>query len=88
MEDTLEKIRQCCNNPKLFLFLFNGAGTADLPIMICKRCSQKPLFQKFTKLRISINCNSDVQEIKLEKNENLTQILAEAGITKGRETMN
>jgi len=63
MGTTLEKTRQCCKNPKFFLILFNGAGTADLPILVCKDCSQKPLFQKFTKLRISINPDSDINVI-------------------------
>jgi len=59
MGTSLEKTRQCCKNPSIFLILFDGAGTSDLPILVCKSCSQKPLFQKFVKTRISINHDSD-----------------------------
>jgi len=60
---SLEKIRQCCKNSKIFFILFDGAGTADLPILVCKVCSEKPLFQKFVKSKISINSNLDIKEI-------------------------
>lgn len=63
MMPILEKTRHCCKNPKFFLILFDGAGTTDLPILVCKSCSQKPLFQKFVKIRISINSNLDFKEI-------------------------
>jgi hypothetical protein len=63
MGATLEKIRYCCKNSKFFLIVFDGAGTADLPILVCEDCSQKPLFQKFTKQQIPINFDSDVNKI-------------------------
>ncbi len=63
MEATLERTRHCCKNPKFFVILFDGAGTADLPILVCKPCSQKPLFQKFVKIRVSINSNLNLEEI-------------------------
>jgi hypothetical protein len=63
MITTLEKTRHCCKNPKFFLILFDGAGTADLPILVCEVCSQKPLFQKFVKIKVSINSNLDIKEI-------------------------
>jgi len=63
MGASLEKTRQCCKNPSLFLILFDGAGTPDLPIHVCKDCSKKPLFQKFVKIRISINPDSNIEDI-------------------------
>jgi len=63
MVTSLEKTRGCCKNPPIFLILFDGAGTPDLPIRVCKSCSEKPLFQKFIKTRISINHDSDVEAI-------------------------
>ena len=63
MMPSLEKTRHCCKNRKIFLILFDGAGTADLPILVCKDCSQKPLFQKFVKIKVSINSNLDLEGI-------------------------
>jgi len=63
MGTSLEKTRQCCKNPSIFLILFDGADTADLPIRVCESCSKKHLFHKFVKTRISINHNSDVDAI-------------------------
>ena len=63
MATTLEKTRQCCKNPKFFLILFDGAGTADLPILVCKDCSQKNLFQKFIKKRMTITKATDISTI-------------------------
>jgi hypothetical protein len=63
VESSQDKTRQCCENPKFFLILFDGAVTSDLPVLVCQDCSKKPLFQKFVKTKISINHTSDVKEI-------------------------
>ena len=57
----LEKTRQCCQNPSIFLILFDGGDTPDLPIRICRGCSQKPLFQKFIKSKQNISQHSKIQ---------------------------
>ncbi|MDH5462758.1 MAG: hypothetical protein OEY17_07960 [Nitrosopumilus sp.] len=60
----LENLRECCHNPKSNLIIFDGADTADLPILVCKKCEGKPIFQKFV-----------VSKFKIIKQTNIEQIL-------------
>jgi len=57
MTSTLESLRECCNAPKSFIIIFDGADTPDLPILVCKTCSGKPLFQKFVKSKQNLSQN-------------------------------
>ncbi len=46
----LESLRECCTNLKSFLIIYDGAGTADLPVLVCSYCLEnKPFFQKSIK---------------------------------------
>lgn len=58
---TLEKLRECCKNKKSYLIIYDGAGTADLPVLVCNTCFQNTLFQKFVKTKMPVTEDTDLQ---------------------------
>lgn len=48
--EQLEHLRVCCNKQKLYLIVYDGGPTPDLPIRVCKDCFESnPRFQQFIK---------------------------------------
>ncbi len=46
----LDELRECCTNEKMYLIIYDGAITPDLPILVCKACFENnPIFQRFIK---------------------------------------
>ena len=43
----LEDLRECCENTKSNIIIYDGAGTGDLPILVCDVCFNELSFQKF-----------------------------------------
>ncbi len=56
------------------IFQLKHDGTSYYANLLCEKCSKNPIFSK----RI-------VKEIKLDQDDNMTQVLADAGISKTRE---
>ena len=59
----LEKTKECCNNPKTHLIFYDGADTADLPILVCRKCMSYPIFQKFIVSKFQITKNTNIRQI-------------------------
>lgn len=59
----LENIRECCSNPKSHLIFYDGADTADLPILICDSCIDNVVFQKFIISKFKITSKTKVREL-------------------------
>jgi hypothetical protein len=59
----LEKVRKCCGNSKSHLIFYDGADTADLPVLVCEKCIKNPVFQKFILLRFKITKKTDVKQL-------------------------
>lgn len=46
----LEQLRECCNKEKLFLIIYDGGDTPDLPVLVCSSCYKtRFIFQEFIK---------------------------------------
>jgi len=45
----LDEVRHCPHSPKLYYVIYDGGTTPDLPLLVCKSCFEKPLYQKFVK---------------------------------------
>lgn len=59
----LEKIRCCCGNPKSHLIFYDGANTADLPVLVCDECFENSTFQKFIVSRFKITEKTNVSQL-------------------------
>lgn len=59
----LENLRECCPNPKSNLIIFDGADTADLPILVCEECKQQLIFQRFILSKFTITNQTDIDKI-------------------------
>jgi hypothetical protein len=59
----LEKLRECCDNPKSHIVIYDGADTGDLPLLVCDDCLNKPTFQKFILAKYPFTKKTIVQEI-------------------------
>lgn len=59
----LEKLRECCSNPKYFLIIYDGADTPYLPILVCDQCVGESAFQKFIVARYQLTEKTDVKKI-------------------------
>ncbi|NNM03272.1 MAG: hypothetical protein HKP26_06915 [Nitrosopumilus sp.] len=59
----LENIRECCSNPKSNLIFYDGADTADLPILICDSCIDNVVFQKFIISKFKLTSKTKVREL-------------------------
>ncbi len=59
----LENIRECCNSPKTHLIFYDGADTADLPILICDDCIGNLIFQQFIVSRFILTKKTDIDQI-------------------------
>ncbi len=57
----LEKLRECCKNKKSYLVIYDGAVTADLPVLVCNDCFQNSLFQKFVKTKMELTETDDIK---------------------------
>ena len=67
-KQSLEPLRVCCKKDKMFLIVYDGGPTPDLPILVCKSCYDNfPIFQKFVKSKQSIENISDEKLNKLLK---------------------
>jgi hypothetical protein len=56
--DNLEKVRECCTNPKSFLIIYEGGGTRELPVLVCNYCFENnQIFQKFIKSKEPVTEN-------------------------------
>ena len=63
MAVNLETLRICCKNKKSFLIIYDGAETADLPVLVCNDCFNNTTFQKFIKTKYNITKATDLQSI-------------------------
>ncbi len=54
----LDKMRVCPHSPKIYYIVYDGGTTPELPVLICKSCSEQPLFQKFIKSKQVLAENS------------------------------
>lgn len=59
----LESIRECCNNTKSHIIIYDGAGTGDLPVLVCDICFNELSFQKFIIARYQLTNKTDIAEI-------------------------
>jgi|APSaa5957512535_1039671.scaffolds.fasta_scaffold23736_2 hypothetical protein len=59
----LEKLRECCNNPKSHIIIYDGANTSDLPVLVCDECDNNPIFQKYVISRFQLTKKTDVSQI-------------------------
>ena len=59
----LENTRECCCNPKSHLIFYDGADTADLPVLICDSCINNIIFQKFIISKFKITSKTKVKEL-------------------------
>jgi len=59
----LEKLRECCKNMKSYLIIYDGAGTPDLPVLVCNTCFQNNLFQKFVKTKMPVTEYTDLKSL-------------------------
>ena len=59
----LDSVRECCTNQKSFLIIYNGAVTADLPILVCTECVNNSIFQQFVVIKFEINKKTDIDQI-------------------------
>lgn len=54
--EQLDSLRVCCDKPKLYLIVYDGGPTPDLPIHVCTDCFEnKPKFQRFIKKKILLH---------------------------------
>ena len=56
-------LRECCDNTKSYLIIYDGADTGDLTVLVCGNCIVKTIFQKFIKIKKEIQNISDVTSI-------------------------
>ncbi|MCV0431675.1 hypothetical protein [Nitrosopumilus sp.] len=59
----LESLRECCNNTKSYIVIYDGAGTGDLPLLVCEGCLNKPSFQKFILAKFKFTQKNTVEDI-------------------------
>lgn len=63
MSTNLHLLRKCCNSPKSYLIIYDGADTPDLPVLVCIDCYQDNTFQKFIKKIVEITDSTDAKTI-------------------------
>lgn len=59
----LENIRECCSKLKSHLIFYDGANTADLPVLVCEECINNSVFQKFIVTRFKLTEKTELKEI-------------------------
>jgi len=59
----LENVRECCSNTKSHLIFYDGADTADLPILVCNYCIDKLIFQKFIVSKFKLTAKTNIKEL-------------------------
>jgi len=64
----LDDIRKCPHTPKLYYVIYDGGTTQDLPVLVCKSCFEKPLYQKFIKNKNILAENQQLQNSWEDKN--------------------
>ena len=64
----LDEVRQCPHSPKLYYIIYDGGITPDLPVLVCKSCFEKPLYQKFIKNKNILAENQQLQNSWEDKN--------------------
>jgi len=58
----LENLRECCDNPKSYLIIYDGADTADLPILVCDKCFSELSFQKYVVVRYQLTQKTSIDD--------------------------
>ena len=64
----LDEVRQCPHSPKLYYIIYDGGITPDLPVLVCKSCFEKPLYQEFIKNKNILAENQQLQNSWEDKN--------------------
>lgn len=59
----LENLRECCKNTKSHIIIYDGAGTGDLPILVCDICFNELSFQKFIVVRYQLTKKTNIEQI-------------------------
>jgi hypothetical protein len=59
----LEKLRECCNNSKSHIVIYDGAETGDLPILVCDICFKEMFFQKYIVAKYQLTKKISIEEI-------------------------
>ncbi|GKS67852.1 hypothetical protein YTPLAS73_13990 [Nitrosarchaeum sp.] len=66
----LEDLRECCENTKSHIVIYNGAGTGDLPVLVCDVCFDESSFQKFIVARYQLTKKTNIEQILKNHLEN------------------
>ena len=59
----LENLRECCDNAKSHIVIYDGAETGDLPVLVCDVCFNESSFQKYIIARYQFTRKTSVEEI-------------------------
>ena len=59
----LENLRECCDNTKSHIIIYDGAETGDLPILVCDVCFNDLSFQKYIVSKFQLTPKTSVEEI-------------------------
>lgn len=66
MQLNLEGLRECCQNEKIYLVIYDGGPTSDLPILVCQSCFEtRRVFQKFIKEKMILT-ETDLDVLRLD----------------------